>query len=209
MKLLKLLVLFVLAALMTACRPEAAAPSNQSIDTKNIIPILSEAKIRADSITEVLMRTYMEYPATQAQKDNNAIIKFAVANEMELDRQESGLFYKIYSYNRGDSIRFGDAIRVQYTGYFLDGKILESSLLRGGPKSLNVGSSIEGWNEVLLKMRMGDKAKVVIPSHLAYGKTGDRENILPNTCLFFDLEIMGYVRDKQREMTKAFEEGEK
>ena len=208
MKLLKLLVLFVLAALITACRPEAA-PSNPSIDTKNIIPILSEAKIRADSITEVLMRTYMEYPATQAQKDNNAIIKFAVANEMELDRQESGLFHKIYSYNRGDSIRFGDAIRVQYTGYFLDGKILESSLLRGGPKSLNVGSSIEGWNEVLLKMRMGDKAKVVIPSHLAYGKTGDRENILPNTCLFFDLEIMGYVRDKQREMTKAFEEGEK
>ncbi len=193
--------ILLICVLFVACRQEAVSPSHpdsKAVQQKTSEPVISKAKIRADSLRELYMKTYEEYPATQAQRDNNAIIDFAVANEMELDKQESGLYHKIYRFGKGDSIKLGDAVRIQYTGYFLDGKVLESTLNSGGPSSITVGTTIKGWTEVLLRMKMGDKAKVVIPSHLAYGKMGNRETILPNTCLFFDIELMGYVRDKMK-----------
>ena len=199
---MKLLYTILICLLIVACRQEPVVPSHpdsKAVQQKTDQPVISKVKIRADSLRELYMKTYEEFPATQAQRDNNAIVDFAIANTMELDLQESGLYHKIYSFGKGDSIKLGDAIRIQYTGYFLDGKVLESTLNSGGPSSISVGTTIKGWTEVLLKMRMGDKAKVVIPSHLAYGKMGNREKILPNTCLFFDIEIMGYVRDKMKE----------
>ena len=122
------------------------------------------------------------------------------ANELDMKRTDSGLYYMYYPLGKGKKLQLGDAIRVQYTGYFLDGKVLESTLNSGGPASLSIGSTIKGWTEMLLKMNMGDKAKVIIPSHLAYGSRGQGEKIPGDTPLFFDIEVMGWVKDKMKDL---------
>ena len=162
---------------------------------------MARAQSKEDMVAR-LMERYMEFPATQEQKDEKKIIDFAVANELDMQRTDSGLYYMYFPTGRGKKLKLGDAIRVQYTGYFLDGKVLESTLNSGGPASLSVGSTIKGWNEMLLRMNMGDKAKVIIPSHLAYGSKGQGETIPPDTPLFFDIEVMGWVKDKMKDLQK-------
>ncbi len=52
---------------------------------------------------------------------------------------------------------------------------------------------IPGFKEGLLKMSVGDKATLFIPSHLAYGQSGIRGVIPPNSDLIFEIELVGTV----------------
>lgn len=179
---------------MEAVSPEAPERAKHNHEHNEKLKHEFDHAAKKAAIEERLMSTFVEFPATQEAKDNNKIIEFAIANEMDLTKTESGLYYWMYPVGNGRKLVLGDAIKVQYTGYFLDGKIFESSLYNGGPAPLSVGSTIKGWTEMLLMMRMGDKGKVVIPSHLAYGSTGQGEKIPPDTPLFFDIEVMSFVK---------------
>jgi len=49
---------------------------------------------------------------------------------------------------------------------------------------------IKGWDEGLQLLQVGDKARLVIPSHLAYGSQGAGGVIPPDATLIFDVELM-------------------
>jgi len=87
----------------------------------------------------------------------------------------------------------GDAVQMHYTGRLLDGTVFDSSVERGQPFSfqLGVGQVIKGWDEGLLNMCIGDKRKLTIPPHLAYGEAGAGGVIPPNAALEFDVELIG------------------
>ena len=203
---MRLVLIFLAIWCMTSCgnkqtevQPQSQISGQQDeISAKKSERESNKAKAKEDMIAR-LMQNYMAFPATQEQKDEKKIIDFAIANELDMKRTDSGLYFMYFPTGRGKKLELGDAIRVQYTGYFLNGKVLESTLNSGGPASFSVGSTIKGWNEMLLMMNMGDKAKVIIPSHLAYGKRGQGETIPPYTPLFFDIEVMGWVKDKMTE----------
>ena len=50
---------------------------------------------------------------------------------------------------------------------------------------------VPGFREAMLKMNVGDKARIFVPSYLGYGPSGRRPRIPPNTNLVFDLELVG------------------
>ncbi|MBS9773570.1 MAG: peptidylprolyl isomerase [Tenacibaculum sp.] len=108
------------------------------------------------------------------------------------DETESGLRYKVLQKGEGKKVKKGDNISVHYKGQLLDGTVFDSSYKRKQPIDLTigVGQVIKGWDEGITLLNQGDKARLVIPSDLAYGKAGAGGVIPPNATLIFDIEVM-------------------
>ena len=68
----------------------------------------------------------------------------------------------------------GDRVAVHYEGALLDGTLFDSSVQRGQPIEflLGEGQVIPGWDEGIALLSVGDKARLLIPSDLAYGSRG-------------------------------------
>ncbi len=108
------------------------------------------------------------------------------------DKTESGLRYQIVQKGSGAKASQGKEISVHYKGQLPDGQVFDSSYDRKQPIdfTVGVGQVIKGWDEGLQLLKVGDKARLVIPSHLAYGSQGAGGVIPPDATLIFDVELM-------------------
>ncbi len=108
------------------------------------------------------------------------------------EKTDSGLFYQIIQKGDGAKPKKGQTVAVHYKGMFADGGTFDSSYKRGNPIEFPVGQGnvIAGWDEGILLLNKGDKARFVIPSHLGYGQQGAGGVIPPNATLIFDVELM-------------------
>jgi len=105
----------------------------------------------------------------------------------------SGLRYKVLQEGSGKKAEKGNMVSVHYKGQLLDGQVFDSSYSRKQPIDfqVGVGQVIPGWDEGILLLKVGDKARLVIPSNLAYGSQGAGGVIPPDATLIFDVELMG------------------
>ncbi len=107
-------------------------------------------------------------------------------------KTDSGLRYQIIQNGNGDKAEKGKQISVHYKGQLADGTVFDSSYQRKQPIdfTVGIGQVIKGWDEGLQLLQVGDKARLVIPSHLAYGSQGAGGVIPPDATLIFDVELM-------------------
>ena len=86
-------------------------------------------------------------------------------------KTESGLRYQIIQKGSGVKAEKGQTVSVHYKGQLTDGTVFDSSYKRNQPIdfTLGVGQVIPGWDEGIGLLKVGDKARFVIPSDLAYG----------------------------------------
>lgn len=105
----------------------------------------------------------------------------------------SGLRYKIIQKGTGAKAEKGQQVSVHYQGALIDGTVFDSSYKRKEPIEfqLGIGQVISGWDEGLQLLHVGDKARFVIPSDLAYGSAGAGGVIPPDAILVFDVELVG------------------
>lgn len=105
---------------------------------------------------------------------------------------ESGLRYSILQKGSGKQATKGAMVSVHYKGQLLDGTVFDSSYKRKQPIDFNVGIGqvISGWDEGIQLLKVGDKARFVIPSELAYGSRGAGGVIPPDAPLIFDVELV-------------------
>lgn len=141
------------------------------------------------------VKTFETFNAEKTQRIAEAKRKAeeALATETEgFERTESGLFYKITHKGNGKKAQVGKNVAVHYTGMLLDKTIFDSSYRRNQPLNFTIGKGqvIEGWDEGILLLEEGDKARLVIPSDLAYGSRGAGGVIPPNAPLIFDVELV-------------------
>jgi FKBP-type peptidyl-prolyl cis-trans isomerase len=108
------------------------------------------------------------------------------------EETKSGLRYQILQKGSGKQATKGAGVSVHYKGQLLDGTVFDSSYKRKDPIDFNVGIGqvIAGWDEGILLLQVGDKARFVIPSNLAYGSAGAGGVIPPDATLIFDVELM-------------------
>lgn len=105
---------------------------------------------------------------------------------------ESGVQHRVIRAGTGPSPVFGETVRLHYTGRLVDGSKFDSSVGRD-PAVFTVGGVIDGMNEVLQKMKVGEKCEMVIPAHLAYGMRAP-DVIGPNQVLIFEVELLEIVK---------------
>ena len=86
----------------------------------------------------------------------------------------------------------GKTVSVHYEGSLTNGQVFDSSFKRNQPIdfTLGIGQVIAGWDEGIGLLKVGDKARFVIPSHLGYGSRGAGGVIPPDATLVFDVELM-------------------
>lgn len=111
---------------------------------------------------------------------------------------------RVESVSGGDGKTFpasGDSVRVHYTGQLASsGKIFDSSRERQ-PLSfqVGVGQVIPGWDQGLLKVSLGERARLYIASEFAYGAEGAGGGLIPpNENLIFEVEVLG-INDQSAE----------
>jgi len=92
----------------------------------------------------------------------------------------------------GAAPKQGDTVTVHYTGWLTDGSKFDSSVDRNEPFSfvLGHGQVIQGWDQGVAGMRVGDKARLTIQPALAYGEQGYPGAIPPNATLIFEVELL-------------------
>ena len=93
----------------------------------------------------------------------------------------------------GPVAKAGDTVGVHYVGVaWSSGEEFDSSYNRGTPLSfrLGVGQVIAGWDQGVQGMKVGGRRQLVIPSHLAYGKSGAGAVIKPGETLIFVCDLV-------------------
>lgn len=122
--------------------------------------------------------------------DNSADIEYLEdnANEEGVIVTDSGLQYRIMNEGDGEMPDAGSTVRVNYTGWFINGQIFDSTDGRG-PAEFAVDEVIDGWTEGLQLMEEGSIYEFVIPSDLAYGNQWVGQ-IYPGATLRFEVELI-------------------
>ena len=111
--------------------------------------------------------------------------------EIESIESSSGLKKEVLVPGSGKAAEIGNTAVVHYTGILLDGAKFDSSLDRGQPFSFTLGSGqvIQGWEQGILGMQVGEKRKLTIPPELGYGSQAVGP-IPANSTLVFEVELL-------------------
>lgn len=125
------------------------------------------------------------------RKDRERIKSFAGRQKWEMQETQTGLWYQIYKNGTGPSAETGMTISLDYTVSLLDGTVCYRSDSLG-MKSFRIGQGgVEsGLEEGVLLLREGDRARLIMPPHLAHGLTGDGNAIPPRSIIIYDVEVV-------------------
>ena len=128
--------------------------------------------------------------------DNNNKTAQSGNTKMTRTRNASGLEYEVLQEGSGISPTVGKMVTVHYTGWLNvngePGQMFDSSFKRNQPFSfkIGVGQVIQGWDEGVMTMKIGEKRRLFIPSNLGYGSRGAGAVIPANANLIFDVELL-------------------
>lgn len=175
----QILLICILASFLTACKQDKKSPQAniESIIAESVDPDLA-AKLYANFTVD---------PKTQAQKDENLIIEYLVKRNLEMERYPNGLYYKVHKKGIGPNYVQNQDCLADYRGFFLTGKIFDSSFSKGEPLKFKVGQMIDGWNQMQKGVNPGSEVTIIVPSYLAYGENGFPGFVPANTVIAFDV----------------------
>ncbi len=132
-----------------------------------------------------------EYNRMQAKKEGIRIRKFVESQGWETTETGTGIHIMIYQQGIGDSAQVGNVATVNMDITLLNGDTCYSWRRYGSESFVIEQDRIEsGLHEAIQQMRVGDKAKIVLPSFRAFGVAGDRNRIPPRSSVVYDLELL-------------------
>jgi FKBP-type peptidyl-prolyl cis-trans isomerase FkpA len=133
----------------------------------------------------------MEVNRLLVKKDSARIAQYIKERNWDMNETNTGLWYMIYEKGTGDKSKEGLYATINYNVELLDGSQCYSSDSLG-PKRFKIGrGSVEsGLEEGILLLKEGDKARFILPPHLAHGLVGDDNKIPARSIIVYDVELI-------------------
>jgi len=141
--------------------------------------------VKADGLVTV------EVELTDLQKavaEPPPVPKDVAAPAADAKKTEKGVFYKILKRGKAGAKAptTSDTVSVNYTGWHTDGRMFDSSVIRGKPTEFPLTGVIQGWTDGLQQVHVGDSVRFWIPEGMAYqGRPGK-----PAGMLVFDVDLL-------------------
>lgn len=169
----KIFILIVFTSTLLAC--------SEDVNTK------TETKAKKVNSEESLIKANIN----MVKAENEEIDNFVRHHEWEMIETGSGLRYQVYDHGSGPLVVSGQIIIMEYEMRLITGDLIYSSE-NDGLKSFVIGyGGVEsGLEEAVLLLKKGDKAHIILPSHLAYGLLGDQKRIPSRSTLIYEVNIL-------------------
>ncbi len=129
--------------------------------------------------------------AAEGKKAEGLAYLDKAATESGAVKTPSGLVYQEMVAGTGPQPGPASRVKVHYTGSLVDGQVFDSSVQRGEPVDMPLNQVFPGWAEGVQMMKVGGKARLVIPPDLAFGDRGNPPQIPPGSVLIFEVELLG------------------
>ena len=125
------------------------------------------------------------------EAENKEIDNYVRRHRWKMKTTGTGLRYEVYKQGNGPAVKEGDHVVLNYRTFLINGNLIYTSDVLG-PKVFEVGhGGVErGLEEAILFLRKGDKAHVILPSHLAFGLNGDGNKIPKRAIVIYDVELI-------------------
>ncbi len=165
-------------------RPNDTIPANSIIKIDVEVLDVVDLAVLAKQLTE---------------KQDAEIQAFLKSNNLTGIKTNSGLYYVITNEGTGNPPAVGDEVSMNYTGMFLDGNKFDSNIdstfghVTPLKFPLGQGRVIRGWDEGIMLLKKGTKAKFILPSVIGYGANGSGK-IPANAILQFDVELLDFKK---------------
>ncbi len=173
--------------------PPFIEPGSELVFEVRMLESMNEEEFAEEQ--QRIMEEQMEADMERADQEEGLMLAYLEEEGINAEPTESGLYYVQEEAGDGPEVQSGDMVAVHYEGRLLDGTVFDSSHERDEPIEFTVGQGqvIPGWDEGVAMMQVGEKAKLIIPSHLAYGDQGAGQVIPPYSTLVFEVEIIEIV----------------
>jgi FKBP-type peptidyl-prolyl cis-trans isomerase FklB len=154
-------------------------------------PIISEEEMHyyMSSFEQVMSQKEEE----MSRKRQNELFLEENAEKQGIVTLPSGVQYKIVQMGEGKTPKMKNQAIVHYRGFLIDGSEFANTYETGHPQHFFVSDVIQGWQEVLQLMKVGDIWHVYIPADLAYGSSGFQDTIPPDATLAYQIELIGII----------------
>ncbi len=154
-------------------------------------PVKEEHKHTKPIDEQALKKQFEKANQALVQKENDEMDQFARSHQMNFVRTTSGIRYYVYQPSaKGDSIKESMEITMSFKVSLMDGTEVYNSD-QSGKRTFKVGyENIEsGIHKGVQYLKRGDKALLLVPSHLAHGLLGDYKKIPPQMPIVYDVQI--------------------
>ena len=164
------------------------------------------SKADAEKEKQAAMATQQKMIDDAKANEPKVMEKYLSDNKIKVKPTVSGLYFIDVKKGSGAKAEKGKKVKVNYIGRLADGTVFDTSIESEAKKSntynpkrpyepfeFTLGNSevIPGWDEGISLMKVGGKAKLVIPSKIGYGERGAGNSIPPCSVLVFEVELVG------------------
>jgi FKBP-type peptidyl-prolyl cis-trans isomerase FkpA len=168
---------------------DAATGKQAQVDLQSYLP-----KVQAFAQERARRPSEADKAKAGAEKAKSQSFLDSAAKEPGAEKTASGLVFRSVLPGKGRSPAPTDVVRVHYRGTLTDGTEFDSSIARGQPAEFPLNQVIPCWTEGVARMKVGEKARLVCPSEIAYGDKGSPPTIPPGATLVFEVELLDIVK---------------
>lgn len=144
----------------------------------------------------IMMEKEERENAQRLKEEPTKIANYVKDNNIDVQPKTSGLYFIETQQGIGETPQTGDMVVVHYTIFNLDGKLIESSYDYNQPIPFVYGENqmIPGIEEAVGYMKVGGKARIIVPSQLGFGEIKIDDNLPANSTIIIDLEFVDLQR---------------